>query len=494
MRRETTTQEKPAAVESSKLYMESTLLRIAGALFCHDQKSAVTRTAEIELNSGIVDKHIVIRPDPKLGQPGPLAHKIFVALIKKHSDYGKPVRSEIHFTKREIGRLIGRKDWGGRDSEQLSRALHEIHYTFVKTHFKKPGGTFQEHSFTVFPEILIERREFPSDPIEACTITLAAPIVRSLEDEHFTCLNHALMQRLGTVGQALYMRIFFHFANLYTGTNGNHLEFVKRYDDICAEWLGGLTVLRYESDIRRQIGTHLTQLVEEGVLASFTLAKAKSKSQGGWVVSFRPGNTFFEDYARFYRRQQAGRVEAQFEPQQKEVGEPLKLAYLFAEKRTGQPAASIAYVNSKDVETAKDILAEFSFDDAPRFLDFALAAAAATRFDVQTLGGLRQYIAPYKARQATDQAAAAREAARRQRDDEERQRYAYESYRRNEANAIFATLTAPEQTEIEEIARKGTAGLSGSLQKMMFEFKRADATAQRYTGRIASFEQWLADR
>jgi hypothetical protein len=41
------------------------------------------RTSEIELNRGIVEKHIVIRPDPKLGQPGQLAHKIFIALIKK---------------------------------------------------------------------------------------------------------------------------------------------------------------------------------------------------------------------------------------------------------------------------------------------------------------------------------------------------------------------------------------------------------------------------
>src|ERR1019366_3438030 len=153
---------------------------------------APTCTHEIELNHGVSEKNIVIRPDPKLGQPGQLAHKIFVALIKKHSDYGRPIQKEISFTRREIGRLIGRKTWGGRDSEQLSRALHEIHYTFIKTQFKQ-SGRFIEHSFAIFPEILIERREFPSDPIEACTVTLAAPILTSLQDKHFTCLNHSLM-------------------------------------------------------------------------------------------------------------------------------------------------------------------------------------------------------------------------------------------------------------------------------------------------------------
>src|SRR6202167_5247822 len=91
---------------SEKLYIENTLLRVAGALFCHDPKQAAMRTSEIELNRGIVEKHIVIRPDPKLGQPGQLAHKIFIALIKKHSDYGGPIRKGFSFTQREIRGLL----------------------------------------------------------------------------------------------------------------------------------------------------------------------------------------------------------------------------------------------------------------------------------------------------------------------------------------------------------------------------------------------------
>jgi hypothetical protein len=34
--------------------------------------------------------------------------KFFIALLKKHSDYGRPIRKEVSFTRREIGRLIGR--------------------------------------------------------------------------------------------------------------------------------------------------------------------------------------------------------------------------------------------------------------------------------------------------------------------------------------------------------------------------------------------------
>src|SRR5258708_13806481 len=117
------TSHAPSAPAIEKLYMENTLLRVSGALFCHDAKSASTRTDEIVLNAGITEKRIVVRPDPRLGQPGPLAHKLFVALIKKHSDYGRPVQSEVSFTKRALMRLAGRTSWGGPPRHELSPPL-----------------------------------------------------------------------------------------------------------------------------------------------------------------------------------------------------------------------------------------------------------------------------------------------------------------------------------------------------------------------------------
>ena len=53
-----------------------------------------TSTGEIKLNRGVEEKTIVIRPTHVSVSPGLLAHKVFVALIKKHSDYGRPVQNE----------------------------------------------------------------------------------------------------------------------------------------------------------------------------------------------------------------------------------------------------------------------------------------------------------------------------------------------------------------------------------------------------------------
>ena len=173
------------------------------------------------------------------------------------------------------------------------------------------------------------------------------------------------------------------------------LEFTKRYDDICTEWLGGLVIVKHRSKIRDRLGPHLDQLVALGFLASYAIAEAKTRP--GFVLTFRPGALFFQDYDRFYRHPIRTQPGLDFGDERRDTSEPLKLAYLFVEKRTGQPAASNTFIPTKDKETAKGLLAELPFDEMPAFIDYALAEARRTNFDVQTLGGIKHYLAGYMA-------------------------------------------------------------------------------------------------
>src|ERR1700683_1273577 len=141
-------------------------------------------------------------------------------------------------------------------------------------------------------------------------------------------------------------------------------------DDICAEWLGCLAVHKFKSVIERdQLGPHLQQLVAVNFLTSYTIDAAKTRD--GFVITFKPGRAFFEDYDRFYRKQRGGTVRAAFNSDRQEIKEPLQVAYLFTEKRIGRPTSSIGFVNSKDVETAKLLLTKIAFSDIPAFLDYA---------------------------------------------------------------------------------------------------------------------------
>src|SRR5258708_13603683 len=141
-----------------------------------------------------------------------------MAVVRKQSRFGSPAQKQISFSQRELMRLAGRKTWGGRDSEELIRALRQIRYTHIVAQFKNEDR-FVEHDFSIFNEVLIERRNSVTDPITACTVVVADPIIQSLNDKHFTCLNHALIQELSSVASALYMRLFYPFSIPFAGTN-----------------------------------------------------------------------------------------------------------------------------------------------------------------------------------------------------------------------------------------------------------------------------------
>jgi hypothetical protein len=455
--------------------METTLMRVIGALFCHDAKRARTRTGKIEINRGSADKHIEIAPHPDYGQPGPLAHKALIALIKKHSDYGKPIQSDITFGKRELSRLIGRNTWGGKDSEQLAFALHSIQSAFITARFKSTTGVYAEERFNIFPRVIFERANSATDPIVSCTVTLAAPIVASLQADHFACYNFSRIQQMGTIGQAFYLRAFFHFANIYSDGGRRRLEFSKRYDDVCSEWLGGLTVFQQKSKILEQLGPHLEHLVTSGFLASFSIDKA---TDGAFKLSFRPGQGFYQDYERYYRHRQQGQLQWEFHSDRTDHHEPMKIAALFEEKRTGKPAGMVANVLTGDIAIARELIERLGYHEVPAFLDYAFSRARQTRYDVQRLAGLRQYVPDFL--KTRDQRRRDRERDRTQEINrqEQKQLERYDDWRRKHAEIIFNALTTKEQEEIRaEAARRTKPGMTAS---MLAEINHVKIIQERY--------------
>src|ERR1700692_60560 len=140
--------------QAEPVYLESTLLRVFGVLFCHDPKRARSRTGKIEINRGVAEKGIAVRFDLEYAQPGPFAHKVAMAVIRKQSGFGRPAQKAISFSQRELIRMTGRKSMGGRQSEELLLALKQIRYSHVLAHFKKEDR-FVEHDFSIFNEVSI---------------------------------------------------------------------------------------------------------------------------------------------------------------------------------------------------------------------------------------------------------------------------------------------------------------------------------------------------
>jgi hypothetical protein len=133
------------------------------------------------------------------------------------------------------------------------------------------------------------------------------------------------------------------------------------------------------------------------------------------------------------------------------------------------------------------------FDEVPAFLDYALAEAKKTNFDVQTLGGTKQYLASFLALRERKATGRAQQAARKVQDQEDARRQAYDRYRRSEAAQTFAVLPKSEQDIIDNLARTHAAKFTGSLRGSMADFGRVRLTIERHGEKLITFEQWQSD-
>jgi hypothetical protein len=247
--------------------------------------------------------------------------------------------------------------------------------------------------------------------------------------------------------------------------------------------------------VGKQLGTHLDQLVGLGFLRSYALTPAEGRD--GFVLTFRPGDQFKADYRTFYTRRSPGEVRFTFHDENREIGDPHRVAYLFTEKRTGRKPDATAYVSSKEVETAKELLACLSMAQIPDFLDYALAEAGKTRFDPQTLGGVRQYLNRYQQDIEKRNSSKAAAAARQSQEWQTQLRMDYDQYRRTEAQRQFDLLPAGEQAVIEALAStKLAAGgrISEFMAPTLLRAERLRLTIERYPESVADFERWSTSR
>ena len=237
-----------------------------------------------------------------------------------------------------------------------------------------------------------------------------------------------------------------------------------------------------------------TSSCAEGVLCPLYPSRRPSdKTETGWVVTFRPGKAFFQDYERFYRRRQQGELQWEFHADQREIARaaarrvPVRAAEdrprtaynpMSAQRRLRTPGSSSSTSHLRRCRT---------------FLDFALAEAGKTHFDVQTLGGVRQYVDRYRAACEARKTAAVREAADRQREAEEAERAAYDAFRRREANLLFDRLPKEEQSAIEAAAGLKARSFNGSLGEAMRTRAIYALTVERHGDLIKSFEEWRSE-
>jgi hypothetical protein len=471
-----------------RLFMENNLLRVIGFLFCHDKRAALHHVEPLTTIEELVKRPITIQPHSSYGQPGPGHFKFFLAIMKKLSDYGRPVPNKVYFSRAEIARLTDRS-WGGNTGKQLMQFLLGLASTRITTSFyDRSSDKWETANFSIPADFIVSGK---GSDVQSCSITIPEIVQRSLQDNFFSCLNYSRIRGTNSIEAAFYIRLFHHFSNLHENGSRSSVQLRKRYDAICSEWLGGLNLRPSRSLILQQLGPHLDSLVSQTFLRCYSISKTANAN--GFNITFSPGKAFFEDYNRFYKPKMHNEVQIQFHHEEISIGQPLELVRRFHELRTGQKITA-SHITQSEQQYAVTLANDLGYESALAFVEFGVRKARAADYAVNTLAGLKGYYADFlQNREVISRGR--EEAARRQEDDRKQQtQYAYATFRQSRAEELLAAATQEVRDEINTaaVARAQAKGrtFGGTTDKITIQFERTSLIEDRFG--LPTFEEWSA--
>jgi len=478
-----------------RLFHEINLLHLEGHYFAFDPKAANVfldpmKSVEKRLaNPKINAEHpIEIIPHPGYGKPSVFAYKVYQAILKKLSDYGHPVPEGVSFSHRELMRLVGRTSTGGKNTKELVRVLNQFRNTaincwFYDKHTKAAGNL----SLSLATRFLYTYKGRGS--ISLVTLWLDPLLIKSINNHYTFCLNFARMENLEPISTALYKHLYFHFSNIYSTNRSEDFVFRKDYAEICRAWLGGLKVVRYKAVILRdQLGKHLEALKKTRLIKTYEIEK--NADGDGFNLIFRPGRGFFEDYEHFYRRRMQAELPFTLALDENTIQKPQEMVHYFYRKLYGTNQVDELGFSEKETAFAASLLEKHTMADMRGFIDYGLAEASKTNFDIKTLGGLKKYYLPYTKHLAARARASVAGAEENEKRIQERKLAAYDFYCQEEVARIRDTLSPTDIEAIEagirvelEARHPGAKIFSGWIRQ------RADRAIAAKHG-VLSFEEW----
>lgn len=396
-------------LEIDTLIEEVNVLDLEGYLFNFDPKHTGHRSGrfEFELRSG---RSLTLRFDAEYGQPSILAYRILQVVFKKLTEEGRPFPDTVSFSQRELARLVvAGKTFGGYQSQKIYKAISQLRHTDIHAEmFDKATGEWSRLEFYLFPSVLYSGRKAQ---IHTCSIRVDQAVVESLNNRHWACFNWDHLRTLEPISMAIYKRLFRHFSNLYGHSLTRHriqqaslttdilkearaeVSFEKAYEAICREWLGGLTAYRYKSDVRRRLGAHIDAVKHTGLVRSWSI---EDMTRGrGFKIVFRPGIGFFREYDAFYQSDWQPQIRFKESADRVDIQYPLQALSHFYAKRHGVEAPKNVFPKAQH-EVARELIEQYGYDAVIELIDFTVAEAQKTNFDMKSFGAVRQYVAEWE--------------------------------------------------------------------------------------------------
>lgn len=480
----------PLAVRPSPFMEEINTVRLEGRYFSFDPKHSNAGPAQKKFESAKRNLEIIVHPN--YGRPSVIAYRILQHVFLKMTKEGKPFPDMVSFSYREIGRLLGRDIFGGKDVTQIERAISQLKNTeIIETTFSERKNQTRKirYSLIVTSGIITEGSS-ENGRVKTVALQVHPLIMESMRRDHFIILNWATIAELPPLSAALYKRLYLHFSNLYQNEhNAQSLAFEKDYAAVCEEWFGGLQPRTFKAEIERQLKAHFDALKQSGLIKSAEIIR-RSKGEGFKLV-FKPGRGFFRDYETFYLGKHTRILQFERAADEAEIQQPLVVARYFLEQRLGAAAPDDSYFSDGDIEFARELITRFGLDECRPFVDYAVASAKATRFDMKTLRGTRQYLPGWEANKAHREVARAKEKARVEKEHLESLKSTHNSMTKRHAATYLEGLDDDRRQAIKEQAKQTVLAKSGRLPGFDTFVAMEERRIVLSLNPVPSFEEWM---
>ena len=484
-----------ASKNPETFYQELNLLKVEGATFSFAPKISGKVGVKYELmdyvsnpEEKIQKRPIMVEPNQEYGRPSPLAYKLLNIIFKKLSNYGLAIPDTVPFTFSELTRRIGRSSWGGKDGAEIYLALKQIQTTTITCWgYDKSSKIWKNVSFNIFISLLASGSK---GRFAEGYVMLHPLIVSNLKRSYHRSMNYTRMSHLDPISMALYKQIY----NIFS-TRRSHKqppEFEKNYADICKEWLGGLQPQKHKSRILQQIGHHLNCLKDIKLLRGYQIER---NANGEWKLKFTPGKGFAEDYENFFQKAYQSTIQFAYQAEKQNIQDPIDLVfYFYTRLYHSSDIENLSVYSPKETDFARSILSTLPLPEAKDFVDFALAQATTTGFDIKTFMGIRQYLPAWPSAKKEFEARRLKEEHRKEAEREEELKELYQTFRQGEIKKARESFSPRELTDVEKHVEAKLLEENSKVfgLSVLVRVKTDALLAERF--RIPSFDEWKKSR
>lgn len=442
---------------------------------------------------GEIDLRWEVSYNDRFGQPRQLAYKLDTIIVnRKFDELAKPLPhivclGSLHTIAEELGLK--------RDTLSVKKAILQNAASFITAKLRYTGNDGIERTieagFSRYSVVFTGERLPDGRKANAVYLVLNDPYREVLNNAPTRPLDYEYLKTLSPSAQRFYEIVSY---KIFAAIKYKHARAKLPYSEYCT-FSAQQRYYDFDHVKKQMYKVHRPHLASGYLTKASFEATTDSDGKPDWTMSYIPGPKAQTEFKAFNGKHSPSGETLEQESilplETSEVSVPDEARELVRYFHRRFHRTDIATPTAKDLKFAAELLTQYGMEKARFVVDYSLEAAASTKYAVNMLVGIRQYVEPaiktFAARAKQRENIRREEATKRQ---EEELKEQYEHYRDQEIDRIKSTIAPAELAAMESSIRTDLRA-KGSVyhtSETMIRIERDKQLASR--AGVPTYEEW----